>query len=88
MTVNRFCGVPKMTKYTTRPLQPGVYVPLPTFFDENQEIDYDSYKKHLLGEFSLRTKMSLAMLNEMAFITAMTTRGMGKVIPRTLQNMH
>ncbi|KAJ5776297.1 uncharacterized protein N7511_001308 [Penicillium nucicola] len=38
-----------MTKYTTRPLLPGVYVPLPTFFDGNQEIDYDSYKKHLLA---------------------------------------
>ncbi|KAJ6072898.1 hypothetical protein N7467_010983 [Penicillium canescens] len=38
-----------MTTYTTRPLQPGVYVPLPTFFDENQEIDYDSYGKHLLA---------------------------------------
>jgi L-threo-3-deoxy-hexylosonate aldolase len=42
-----------MATYTTRPLQPGVYVPLPTFFDENQEIDYDSYGKHLLGKIPL-----------------------------------
>ncbi|OQD81004.1 hypothetical protein PENANT_c030G07251 [Penicillium antarcticum] len=38
-----------MATDSTRPLLPGVYVPLPTFFDENQEIDYDSYKKHLLA---------------------------------------
>ncbi|ORY35345.1 putative dihydrodipicolinate synthase [Naematelia encephala] len=30
-------------------LHPGVYGPLPTFFDDNQEIDYISYKKHLLN---------------------------------------
>ncbi|KAK8853372.1 hypothetical protein IAR55_004076 [Kwoniella newhampshirensis] len=34
--------------YTTRPLTPGVYGPLPTFFDDEQEIDFVSYKKHLL----------------------------------------
>lgn len=39
--------------YTTRPLRPGVYVPLPTFFDENQEIDFDSYRRHLLGKIGL-----------------------------------
>jgi L-threo-3-deoxy-hexylosonate aldolase len=33
-----------------RKLKPGVYGPLPTFFDDNQEIDYVSYKKHLLSE--------------------------------------
>ncbi|KAJ5664385.1 hypothetical protein N7507_005116, partial [Penicillium longicatenatum] len=32
-----------------RPLRPGVYVPLPTFFDENQNLDYDTYKDHLLN---------------------------------------
>ncbi|KAL2824978.1 putative dihydrodipicolinate synthase [Aspergillus pseudoustus] len=32
-----------------RALKPGVYAPLPTFFDEQQEIDYDSYKTHLLN---------------------------------------
>lgn len=31
-----------------RTLKPGVYGPLPTFFDDQQEIDYASYKKHLL----------------------------------------
>jgi len=36
-----------------RALKPGVYGPLPTFFDENQELDLVSYKKHLLSEFSL-----------------------------------
>lgn len=39
--------------YTTRPLRPGVYVPLPTFFDDNQEIDFDSYRRHLLGKIGL-----------------------------------
>ncbi|KAH8678635.1 putative dihydrodipicolinate synthase [Tricladium varicosporioides] len=38
---------------STRALKPGVYGPLPTFFDDDQEIDYVSYKKHLL---SLATK--------------------------------
>ncbi|KAF1348123.1 hypothetical protein BDV97DRAFT_335195 [Delphinella strobiligena] len=31
-----------------RKLDPGVYGPLPTFFDDNQEIDFVSYKTHLL----------------------------------------
>ncbi|KAH8698689.1 putative dihydrodipicolinate synthase [Talaromyces proteolyticus] len=31
-----------------RALKPGVYAPLPTFFDDHQELDYVSYKKHLL----------------------------------------
>lgn len=35
-----------------RKLQPGVYGPLPTFFDETQEIDFVSYKKHLLSELT------------------------------------
>ncbi|KAL2204265.1 putative dihydrodipicolinate synthase [Sarocladium strictum] len=30
-------------------LKPGAYGPLPTFFTENQEIDYVSYEKHLLN---------------------------------------
>ncbi|TVY81070.1 L-threo-3-deoxy-hexylosonate aldolase [Lachnellula suecica] len=33
-----------------RKLKPGVYGPLPTFFDENQELDLGSYKKHLLSK--------------------------------------
>ncbi|KAJ5627814.1 dihydrodipicolinate synthase [Penicillium lividum] len=32
-----------------RPLRPGVYAPLPTFFDDNQELDYETYKIHLLN---------------------------------------
>lgn len=36
---------------TRRALQPGVYAPLPTFFDEQQEVDYVSYKKHLLSMY-------------------------------------
>ncbi|EEA20038.1 hypothetical protein EYB25_007572 [Talaromyces marneffei] len=32
-----------------RTFRPGVYAPLPTFFDDNQEIDYVSYKNHLLN---------------------------------------
>ncbi|KAJ5753071.1 dihydrodipicolinate synthase [Penicillium odoratum] len=31
------------------PLRPGVYAPLPTFFDDDQEIDYETYKIHLLN---------------------------------------
>ncbi|PYI03539.1 putative dihydrodipicolinate synthase [Aspergillus sclerotiicarbonarius CBS 121057] len=38
-----------MAQGKTRTLNPGVYAPLPTFFDENQELDYGSYKKHLLN---------------------------------------
>ena len=37
----------KMPRY----LGPGVYGPLPTFFDDDQEINYDDYRKHLLSEF-------------------------------------
>jgi len=33
-----------------RELKPGVYGPLPTFFDDEQELDLVSYKKHLLSE--------------------------------------
>lgn len=33
-----------------RALKPGVYGPLPTFFDENQDIDFASYKRHLLSK--------------------------------------
>ena len=33
-----------------RRLEPGLYGPLPTFFDENQELDLISYKHHLLRE--------------------------------------
>ncbi|KAJ5316928.1 hypothetical protein N7508_001436 [Penicillium antarcticum] len=67
-----------MATDSIRPLLPGVYVPLPTFFDENQEIDYDSYKKHLLGKkiFSSRTRSRANTY--LAPITAMATRGMGK----------
>ncbi|KAG4411813.1 hypothetical protein IFR04_015058 [Cadophora malorum] len=32
-----------------RALKPGVYGPLPTFFDDNQDIDFASYKRHLLN---------------------------------------
>ncbi|KAJ5798856.1 uncharacterized protein N7503_006361 [Penicillium pulvis] len=32
-----------------RPLRPGVYVPLPTFFDDSQDLDYETYAKHLLN---------------------------------------
>ncbi|KAI0144709.1 putative dihydrodipicolinate synthase [Pestalotiopsis sp. NC0098] len=32
-----------------RVLKPGLYGPLPTFFTDDQEIDYVSYKKHLLN---------------------------------------
>ncbi|RAK98735.1 dihydrodipicolinate synthase family protein [Aspergillus ibericus CBS 121593] len=38
-----------MAQGRTRILKPGVYAPLPTFFDENQELDYGSYQKHLLN---------------------------------------
>ena len=31
----------------TRPLSPGIYVPLPTFFDDNDELDLESYGKHV-----------------------------------------
>jgi L-threo-3-deoxy-hexylosonate aldolase len=32
-----------------RELKPGLYGPLPTFFDDDQELDFVSYKKHLLS---------------------------------------
>lgn len=33
-----------------RQLYPGVYGPLPTFFDDKQDLDFISYKSHLLSE--------------------------------------
>jgi hypothetical protein len=39
-------------RHERRGLKPGVYGPLPTFFDDNQELDLVSYKKHLLSELS------------------------------------
>ena len=35
----------------SRELKPGVYGPLPTFFDNEQELDLASYEKHLLSEW-------------------------------------
>ncbi|KAK5732332.1 hypothetical protein LTR17_010646 [Elasticomyces elasticus] len=32
-----------------RKLTPGLYGPLPTFFDDDQELDLVSYRKHLLN---------------------------------------
>lgn len=32
-----------------RELKPGLYGPLPTFFDDNQELDLVSYKSHLIS---------------------------------------
>lgn len=29
-------------------LTPGVYTPLPTFFNENEDVDLVGYKKHVL----------------------------------------
>jgi 4-hydroxy-2-oxoglutarate aldolase len=39
-----------VNSFKVRELKPGVYGPLPTFFDDNQELDLVSYRKHLLGE--------------------------------------
>lgn len=36
-----------------RPLHPGIYVPLPSFFDDEQELDLDSFELHLLRMCSL-----------------------------------
>lgn len=33
-----------------RELLPGLYGPLPTFFDDDQELDLVSYKKHLTSK--------------------------------------
>jgi len=35
-----------------RNLGPGVYGPLPTFFDDHQQINYDDYRRHLLNAAS------------------------------------
>lgn len=32
-----------------RPLRPGVYAPMPTFFVEKEDLDLQSYKRHLLS---------------------------------------
>lgn len=47
-----FCKEIEEARPIRRALSPGVYTPLPTFFDDDEELDLDSYRKHLLGEFS------------------------------------
>ncbi|KAK4686975.1 hypothetical protein P7C73_g3147, partial [Tremellales sp. Uapishka_1] len=32
----------------SRPLRAGIYVPLPTFFDDNEDLDLQSYAKHVV----------------------------------------
>ena len=29
-----------------RPLPKGIYTPIPTFFDEKEDLDLDSFRKH------------------------------------------
>ena len=40
--------------YGSYKLEAGVYGPLPTFFDDNQELDLISYRKHLLSELIIK----------------------------------
>jgi 4-hydroxy-2-oxoglutarate aldolase len=35
---------------SARTLKPGVYTPLPTFFDEDEELNLEEYEKHLIRE--------------------------------------
>jgi pyridoxal biosynthesis lyase PdxS len=32
----------------SRPLPSGIYTPLPTFFDDNEDIDFESFQKHVV----------------------------------------
>ncbi|PWN88818.1 putative dihydrodipicolinate synthase [Acaromyces ingoldii] len=43
-----FCKETEEARPIKRALSPGVYTPLPTFFDDDEELDLDSYRKHLL----------------------------------------
>jgi hypothetical protein len=64
---------------TKRALRPGVFAPLPTFFDEHQELDYDSYKKHLLSESSpLLFWISYNHNVLTIFFIDLATKGMGE----------
>ena len=36
-----------------RPLRAGIYVPLPTFFDNNEELDLKSFAKHVVCKLML-----------------------------------
>jgi 4-hydroxy-2-oxoglutarate aldolase len=35
---------------SARSLKPGVYTPLPTFFNEDEELNLEEYEKHLIRE--------------------------------------
>jgi hypothetical protein len=35
---------------SARILKPGVYTPLPTFFNEDEELNLEEYEKHLIRE--------------------------------------
>jgi len=37
---------------SARHLKPGVYTPLPTFFNEDEELNLEEYKKHLIRKCS------------------------------------
>lgn len=37
---------------SARYLEPGVYTPLPTFFDDDEELNLEEYEKHLIRECS------------------------------------
>ncbi|KAJ5150905.1 dihydrodipicolinate synthase [Penicillium canariense] len=60
----------------TRALRPGIYAPLPTFFDDNQEIDYESYKKHLLSQFESLLKSTFESLSPDPVFLDLATKDM------------
>ena len=45
--------VPAEHHSSARHLKPGVYTPLPTFFDKDQELNLEEYEKHLIRKCSL-----------------------------------
>lgn len=47
-----------------RSLHPGVYGPLPTFFDDDQDIDYASYKQHLLSKYPENTQIFFSVTDQ------------------------
>lgn len=50
-----------MNKFTSKPPPPGIYVPAIIFFNENDELDVESIKSHVLRLAKVRPNSELIL---------------------------
>ncbi|KAK4902905.1 hypothetical protein LTR27_000844 [Elasticomyces elasticus] len=71
-----------------RKLRPGLYGPLPTFFDDDQELDLVSYRKHLLSETSAPdVPLHLLTRPQIWQPKASVTRPLRYLVDRSISNL-